>query len=281
MENWTVLDTETTGFSHEDDRLVEFAASRFNPETGELLEQRLHLLINPQRPIPPDVSKIHGIDDELVKDKPVFTEIAEQVLAFAEGSTLVIQNAPFDIRFLNAELKRAKKTPLDDVVKQVICTRRLSNLVRPGQPASLDKLCDLFSVDRTKRTQHGALIDCELLAKVYPHLARLAEELDRKVEKILPFRRNQELPQDIRELGNAHVALATIIKTLEMEQKRIETEVRKLTNGTSFTDRDFTVTYTGSGVTTDYKGALLKNYPDFDIKPYQKPAEQRMSIKPT
>ena len=280
MNTWTVLDTETTGFSHHQDRLVEFAAARFDPQNGDLLKDRLHLLINPKISISAEISRIHGITDERIKDSPSFSEIADQILGFVADSILVIQNASFDMRFLNAELERANKTTLDKVIARVICTRKMSNLVMPGKPASLDKLCDLFKVDRSKRTQHGALIDCELLAKVYPHLARMAADLDAKVEALIPFPKEQDLPDDIRELGNAYLALETVIKLLEKEQKRIEAQVKKLTEGNNFEDRDFVVEFTGSGITTDYKRAVLENCPNLDISAYQKPAQKRLSIKP-
>lgn len=279
MTKWTVLDTETTGFSHDKDRLIEFAAARFDPQSGVLLDETLHLYINPGKPIPKDVSLIHGITDEHVKDKPKFAAVSDEILGFIKGSVLVIHNAPFDMRFLNAEMKRAKKTALDDLVEEVICTRRLSNLLRPGKPASLNVLCDFFGIDRTERSMHGALIDCKLLAAVYPHLARMEAEFEQKLEHLLPFSRKEPLPRNLDKLGNAHVALSTMIKTLEKEQERIEEEVRVLTGGKPYTNEEFEVSFTADTVSTDYKRIVTDNLAGIDLKPYQKPKKGSMSIK--
>jgi len=160
-----VLDTETTGTDPDrGDRIVEIGAI--------LIEKRKirrdviwHRYLNPERPIPEETTRIHGITDEMVKDAPRFFEIADELLAFLRGATLVIHNASFDLKFLASELERAGKPFFADA--PVIDTLAYARRRHPGERCSLDALCDRYGVDRSRRTKHGALLDAELLAEVY------------------------------------------------------------------------------------------------------------------
>lgn len=166
MKRLIVLDTETTGLSPAaGDRMVEIGCVELlNTRKGE----QYHSLLQPDRDIPADAVRVHGITNERVADAPRFADIVDQFLAFIGQDMLVIHNAAFDMGFLNAELKRINRTPLE--MSRVIDTMLLSRRKFPGMSASLDALCRRLKVDNTHRTLHGALLDAHLLADVYVEL---------------------------------------------------------------------------------------------------------------
>jgi DNA polymerase-3 subunit epsilon len=162
-----VLDTETTGFEPNDgDRIVEIGAVElFNHvPTG----QTYHQYINPQRTMPQSAFEVHGLGDEFLADKPLFAEIVNAFLDFVGNAKLVIHNASFDMKFLNAELGWANKPLLPN--DQALDTLAIARKRFPGSPASLDALCRRFGVDNSMREKHGALLDSEILAEVYLEL---------------------------------------------------------------------------------------------------------------
>ncbi|MCF3974352.1 DNA polymerase III subunit epsilon [Paracoccus salsus] len=163
-----VLDTETTGFEAEqNDRIVEIGALELlnHMPTG----RTFHVYINPERPMPPDAFEVHGLGDDFLRDKPKFAEIAQSLVDFvAHDAMLVIHNASFDMKFLNAELTRAGYPALP--WSRALDTLALARQKFPGSPASLDALCRRFGVDNSGRERHGALLDSELLAEVYLEL---------------------------------------------------------------------------------------------------------------
>lgn len=160
-----MLDTETTGLSPlHGDRMVEIGAIRVS-HRKIVRDQVFHHYINPGRPIPKEVVRIHGIDDAKVRDKPRFDDIASEFLAFIEGATLVIHNASFDLGFLMHELRLGGFPNIDDA--PVIDSLAFAREKHPGQRNSLDALCDRYGIDRSHRELHGALLDAELLAEVY------------------------------------------------------------------------------------------------------------------
>lgn len=162
-----VLDTETTGFEPEDgDRIVEIGAVElFNHvPTG----RTYHQYINPQRAMPQEAFQVHGLGDDFLADKPLFADVADAFLEFLGDAKLIIHNAAFDMKFLNAELRWVGKPllPPDQAIDTLAIARRRF----PGSPASLDALCRRFGIDNSSRTLHGALLDSEILAEVYLEL---------------------------------------------------------------------------------------------------------------
>ena len=167
MTREIVLDTETTGLDPASGhRIVELAALELvnHVPTGT----HFHEYLDPERPMPEEALRIHGLSAEFLSEFPPFTTHAERFLAFIEDSPLVIHNAAFDMRFLNAELARLGKEALPST--RAVDTLQLAQRRFPGAANSLDALCRRFAVDNTARNRHGALLDCELLAEVYLHL---------------------------------------------------------------------------------------------------------------
>ena len=162
-----VLDTETTGFEpSEGDRIVEIGAVElFNHlPTG----RTYHQYINPKRNMPEAAFNVHGLSEEFLSDKPVFKDIVQEFTDFIKDSKLVIHNASFDMKFLNAELGWVNWPALP--MHQAIDTLAIARRKFPGSPASLDALCRRFGIDNSSRTLHGALLDSEILAEVYLEL---------------------------------------------------------------------------------------------------------------
>ena len=162
-----VLDTETTGFDPESgDRIVEIGAVELlrHVPTGKTY----HQYINPERSMPQDAFEGHGLGDDFLKDKPVFKDIAEDFIEFVGDAKLVIHNAAFDMKFLNAELGWVGKPHLD--WERAVDTLAIARKKFPGSPASLDALCRRYGIDNSARTLHGALLDSEILAEVYLEL---------------------------------------------------------------------------------------------------------------
>ena len=162
-----VLDTETTGFDPETgDRIVEIGALELihHVPTGK----SYHQYINPERDMPQSAFEVHGLSEEFLSDKPVFADVVDDFLEFAGDAPLVIHNAAFDMKFLNAELGWVSREvlPLGRAIDTLLIARRKY----PGAPASLDALCRRFGVDASERTLHGALLDAQLLAEVYLEL---------------------------------------------------------------------------------------------------------------
>lgn len=163
-----VFDTETTGIEpSEGHRVVEIGAVELwnHLPTG----RTWHQYINPERTMPKEAFEIHGISDEMLRDKPVFARIAQDFLAFiGVDARLIAHNASFDIKFLNAEFSMVGLPPVDSA--RVVDTVQIARSKFPGAPASLDALCRRFGVDNSGREKHGALLDSELLAEVYLEL---------------------------------------------------------------------------------------------------------------
>ncbi len=162
-----VLDTETTGIDPgSGHRIIEIAALELlnHIPTG----RRFQCYLNPERDVPADAVAIHGLSSEFLGDKPRFAEVVDDLLQVIGDAPLVIHNAEFDVGFLNAELVRLERPALS--VRRIVDTLVLARQRFPGAPASLDALCRRFAIDNSARTNHGALLDAELLADVYLEL---------------------------------------------------------------------------------------------------------------
>ena len=177
-----VLDTETTGLSVKDGhRIVEIGCI----EIDNLIptSKKFHCYLNPERKVSEKALEVHGYTDKFLSDKKKFKEIADEFLLFIDGKKLVIHNAEFDIAHLNNELEIVGKKKIEK--KNVIDTLDIARDKFPGSQISLDALCKRYRIDNSKRKKHTALIDCELLTKVYINL------LDQK-EPSLNFETNKE-----------------------------------------------------------------------------------------
>ena len=162
-----VFNTETTGLDpYQGDRLVEIGCVELI--NGFPTGQVFHRYLNPERDVPEGAFKVHGLSGEFLRDKPLFADVCEELLAFIGDAPLVAHNAMFDLGFLNSELERCKKMQLqrDRLVDTLMLARRRY----PAGPNRLDDLCTRFSIDASRRTKHGALLDAELLAEVYVEL---------------------------------------------------------------------------------------------------------------
>jgi DNA polymerase-3 subunit epsilon len=170
------LDTETTGLDAANgDRIVEIGCVEMVDR--RLTGSTLHLYHNPGRARSPEAERIHGLTTEFLADKPAFEAVADELLAYLRGAELIIHNADFDVGFLQAELLRADRGSLHDVVARVHDSIKLARDLYPGKGVSLDALCRRLEVDNTHRTYHGALVDAALLAEVYLRMTRGQDSL--------------------------------------------------------------------------------------------------------
>ncbi len=219
--NEIILDTETTGLSAEKgDRIVEIACI----EIKDLMPTKkfFYELINPEREISEDAFKVHGYSYEKLKKEKKFKEIADEFLEFINEKKLIIHNAPFDISFINHELKKINKNPIS--LKNVVDTLELAREKFPGTSNSLDNLCKRFNIDNSKRKKHNALLDCELLREVYINL------IDQK-EPTLSLSENTQSNKNLEKSINRKKNSKTIIKPIETEyiehKKFLKEEMKK------------------------------------------------------
>ena len=173
MKRQVVLDTETTGLEPtQGHRIIEVAGVELLG--GRRTGKTVRYFVNPERKIPKQATEIHGIIDDQVVDKPTFFQIGLELLDFLSGAELVIHNAPFDVKFLNSEFKRAGFGA--EVIRKhctVLDTLRMAREIWPGRPNRLDVVCHRVGVDLSGRTHHGALLDAELLTSAYLIMATL------------------------------------------------------------------------------------------------------------
>ena len=179
-----ILDTETTGlYADGGDRLVEFAGLEM--VNRQMTDKNLHLYIHPERDMPEEAARVHGLTIEVLEGKkaPPFARVGRQIADFLRGAELIIHNAKFDVGFLNMEFRRMGLPTVEELGCIVTDTLLMAREMFPGQKASLDALCNRFSVDRSKRVLHGALIDCELLGEVYLAMTRQQFDLMGEAEE--------------------------------------------------------------------------------------------------
>ena len=212
-----ILDTETTGISVKDGhRIVEIGCI----ELDNLLptNNKFHCYLNPERKVSEKALEIHGYTDEFLSSKKKFKEVVNDFLSFIDGKKLIIHNAEFDLGHLNHELKLVGK---DKIKNEVVDTLALARDKFPGSSISLDALCKRYKIDNSKRTQHTALVDCDLLAKVYINLTDQREPTldfqnldltvkDQAKEKILYFKK--VVKPSAEEIQNHQKYLKTSLK---------------------------------------------------------------------
>ena len=204
-----VLDTETTGISvKEGHRIVEIGCIELDNLIST--KNKFHCYLNPERKVSEKAFEVHGYSDSFLSDKMKFVDIADDFLKFIKGKRLIIHNAEFDISHLNNELKIIGKNKIDN---EIVDTVSLARNKFPGSQVSLDALCKRYRIDNSKRVQHTALIDCDLLTKVYINL------IDQK-EPTLDFKNVEE---DISKLNTGKVIYSTkVIKPSPEELKNHE-----------------------------------------------------------
>ena len=213
-----ILDTETTGLNVKDGhRIVEIGCI----ELDNLIptKQTFHCYLNPERKVSEKAFEVHGYSDEFLSKQKKFSEIVDDFLKFIEGKKLVIHNADFDIGHLNNEMLILGK---DKIKNEVIDTLILARDKFPGSPINLDSLCKRYRIDNSRRTKHTALIDCDLLAKVYINL------LDQK-EPTLDFQNENKIK--IEDINNTQLYYKKIIKPssdeIELHKKFLKTNLKK------------------------------------------------------
>ena len=214
-----VLDTETTGLSvKEGHRIVEIGCI----ELDNLIPTKnvFHVYLNPERKVSESALKVHGYTDEFLSDKKKFIDIADEFLNFIKDKRIVIHNAEFDVGHLNNELKMINRNII--VRENVVDTLEIARNKFPGSAISLDALCKRFRVDNSRRKKHTALIDCELLSKVYINL------LDQK-EPIFQFEKNKEVEKT--KMLNNFIYSKKVIKIsneeMKIHKKFLEKELKK------------------------------------------------------
>ena len=217
-----ILDTETTGLSTtENHRIVEIGCVELENQIPT--NNIFHTYINPKRKVSEEAYKVHGYSDKFLSDKKTFAEIAESFLDFISGKKLIIHNAPFDLSFLNYEMKLLKKEGIDK--KHVIDTLEMARIKYPGSQNSLDALCKRFNIDNSKRKKHTALVDCHLLKEIYVNLIdqkepkfnlENIENIDSKFDKNINKKNNTS--REIIKLSN---------KELELHKKYLKSHLPK------------------------------------------------------
>ncbi|MGB3726752.1 MAG: DNA polymerase III subunit epsilon [Glaciecola sp.] len=165
-----VLDTETTGIDpKQGHRIIEIGCVEL--VNRKLTGNTFHVYINPQREVEQEAIEVHGITNEFLADKPLFTQVVDDFIDFIKGAELIIHNAPFDVGFMDHEFALCRrKLPKTEDICTVLDTLVMARRMRPGQKNSLDALCKFYHVDNSHRTYHGALLDSEILSEVYLYM---------------------------------------------------------------------------------------------------------------
>jgi DNA polymerase-3 subunit epsilon len=219
-----ILDTETTGLDPtQGHRIIEVAAVEM--VNRRLTGNHLHRYVNPERDIDAGAMQVHGITPEFLHDKPRFAGIAREFVDFIHGAELIIHNAPFDVGFLNMELRLLEMPLLNTWCEGVVDTLAMAKSLHPGQRNNLDALCKRYGVDNASRTLHGALIDCELLAAVYLALTRGQESLSIGLEDSHrsqadpAVKRMRPKPVLLRASSEEMAAHASLLETIAEERR--------------------------------------------------------------
>ena len=227
-----ILDTETTGFDpHNGDRIIEIGAV-------ELLKRRLtqnnyHQYIFPERSVPQDAIDVHGITDDFLKDKPIFSQIVDDFMEYVKGAELIIHNAPFDVGFINKELSLLPKNKWGKIEEhcQITDSLKMARKTYPGQRNSLDALCKRLYIDNSNRTLHGALLDSEILADVY--LTMTGGQTDLSLSSQTEAQKTEQ--SVIQAFNTKNRAPLKIIRADETEQQAHEQKLALISKASSKT----------------------------------------------
>lgn len=268
------FDTETTGLGAKINRLIEIAAVEFDPVTGLPTGNTYYTLLNPEQEVEEAAAKVHGKTWEMLKDAPKFADIITDFRKFVEGAQIVIHNAPFDVSFMDEELNRAKTKgkkaeKFSSLVTGITDTLSLSRQYVKSKVHTLDSLCDRYGVDKSARTLHGALVDCELLANVYPFLMADVREKEALINAMLPFCLGEDIPADLDDNVERYLALAELEKLLAKEKNRYGDEIKRQLEGVPTMGDFYQVKFTNR-VTTDWERITTAYLKDVDLGPYQK-----------
>jgi DNA polymerase III subunit epsilon len=218
MARLIFLDTETTGLeAPQGHRIIEIACVEMIGR--RFTENNFHCYLNPEREIDAAAQNIHGLSLEFLADKPRFADIVDHFLRYIEGGEIVIHNAAFDVGFLNAELKRAGRAPIDGPdaatgeLRVITDTWKMAREQFPGKKNSLDALCERFEIDKSARTLHGARVDTQLLAEVYLALTRGQDSLDIGL--------GASSPASSKKLGGAPLTRPTNLRVLRASAEEV------------------------------------------------------------
>jgi len=219
-----VLDTETTGLNARNgDRVIEIGCIEI--DNRRLSGRSFHRYVNPQRPSDPEALKVHGLTEDFLADKPLFADIADELMEFVADAEIVIHNAAFDVGFLDAELARLKRPPFGGAVAGVIDTLHISRELNPGKRHNLDTLCERYGVSNAHRVLHGALLDAQLLAEVYLAMTRgqdgLLMEVVESVEAATARVDLSRLPFSVlRATDDELAAHEAVLKSIEKDRRK-------------------------------------------------------------
>ena len=226
------LDTETTGLEHKlGHRIIEIGCVEMR--NRQLTHHHFHRYLNPERDIDAGALAVHGISLEFLQDKPRFAEVAEEFLGFIQGAELIIHNAPFDTGFLNAELVRIDRAPVESICHGVVDSLRLAKELHPGKKNNLDALCERYGIDNSKRTLHGALLDAEILAEVYVAMTRGQESLIMELDSTVA----QSIPSEQKHAGNTSLVQQKSLRILRasdaelVEHQQVLSSIQKESKG--------------------------------------------------
>ena len=215
-----ILDTETTGLSvNENHRIVEIGCI----ELDNLIPTKkiFHTYINPERSVSDQAYNVHGYSNEFLSNKKLFSQIADDFLEFIKNKKIIIHNAPFDLSFLNIELKKINKKNINN--DMVVDTLEIARKKYPGSQNSLDALCKRFNIDNSKRLKHTALVDCELLSKVYINL------IDQREPTLNLYSQNEK--KENLDLNNNNLYYKKVIKPsleeIELHKKFLKKNLKK------------------------------------------------------
>ena len=228
MTRQIFLDTETTGLSPESgDRIIEIGCV-------EMINRRLtgnnkHFYLNPERANSEDAVKIHGLTDEFLADKPLFSAIADELMEYLAGAEIIIHNAGFDVGFMNEELRRIGRGKFTEHVAQVSDSLLMAREMFPGKSNSLDALCKRLEVDNASRTLHGALLDAGLLAEVYIRMTRGQNTLVIDVAESAGSEQNIDVP--LVDLTQFTLPVLVLSEEERTEHEALLVDLDKASNG--------------------------------------------------